>query len=81
MYMYVYDVYKGICMYMHVYACIWTYMHVYKACPSQCMYMYVYVCIRMYTMYLHVFCMYMHVFPEIAPSDTGTDATTPKHSL
>jgi hypothetical protein len=41
------------------------------------MHMYVYACIRMYMMYLHVLCMYLHVFPEMAPSDTGTDAMTP----
>ena len=58
-------------MYMYSYACI-------QILPKS---MYVYACIRMYMMYLHVFCMYMHVFPEMTPLDTGTDATTPKHSL
>ncbi len=81
-YMYVY---ACICMYLHVYCCFqytciastaWKFVYV-----CICMYMYVYACIHMYMMYLHGFCMYMHVFPEMTPSDTGTNATTPKHSL
>ncbi len=80
MYMMYMKVYARICMYLHVYACLCMYTS--PAQVNVCIsYMYVYACIRMYLMYLHVFCMYMHVFPEMTPLDTGTNATTPKHSL
>ncbi len=42
--------------------------------------MHVFACICMHMMYMHVFCMYMRVFPEMTPLDTGTNATTPKHT-
>ena len=58
-------------MYMYVYVCICMYMYVYTAYKSLPKSMYVYVCI----------CTYMHVFSGMTPSDTGTDATSPKNTL
>ena len=46
-----------------------------------CMYMYVYDGICMYITYMYVLCSYMHVFSGMTPSDTGTDATSPKNTL
>ena len=46
-----------------------------------CMYMYVYDGICMYITYMSVLCSYMHVFSGMTPSDTGTDATSPKITL
>ncbi len=43
------------------------------------MYVSVYICINM--MYILVLYLYMLVFPEMTRSDTGTDATSPTHSL
>ena len=42
-----------------------------------CTYMMVYVCICMYKFVY----TYMYVFPGMTPSDTGTDATSPKNTL
>ncbi len=89
-------IYACIGMYMHVYVCICMYIvpAQVNVCISIytciCIYMYVYLCtciyariwcICMYMMNIHVFCMYMHVFPEMIPSDTGTYATSPRHSI
>ena len=74
--------------YMHVYASICKYMHVYHILAYTnglqvciCMYMYVYDGICMYITYMSVLCSYMHVFSGMTPSDTGTDATSPKITL
>ena len=61
-------------MYMYVYMA-------YIACPSQC----IRICMCMYVydgicMYKYVY-TYMYVFPGMTPSDTGTDATSPKNTL
>ena len=71
-------VYARICMYMHVYH-ILAYTNCLQVCV--CMHMYVYDGICMYMTYMYVLCSYMHVFPGMTPSDTGTDATSPKNTL
>ena len=45
------------------------------------MYMYVYDGICTYMTYMHVLGSYVHVFSGMTPSDTGTDATSPKNTL
>ena len=71
-------VYASICKYMHVYH-IFAYTNCLQVCI--CMYMYVYNGICMYIQYMYVLCSYMHVFTGMTPSDTGTDATSPKNTL
>ncbi len=74
-------------MYMHVYACIcmyvaasildlWTNSLQVRICTYT--YMIVFVCICRICTYVY---SYMHVFPGMTPSDTRTEATSPKHSL